>query len=155
MTLDAPLHLQRRIVKHQRHAIDRTVASVATNPFVDVNTVVEIDKIRQIVDPIPDQRLARAEAFANRLENRSRGPNLRMAIHARFGGRNPSKARVLDRGVTVTAINAERSHVMLMAKRRGLGPCHAGIGYIRRALKLNARPKGKGERKDAAVDRES
>jgi hypothetical protein len=55
--------------------------------------------------------------------------------------------------VAVTAINAERSHVVLMAERRRLRPHYARVSYIGRALKLNARPQHKREGKDPRVNR--
>ena len=58
MALQAPLHLQRGVIEHERHTINRAVASIAANPFVDVNAVIEVNEIGQIVDPRPDERLA-------------------------------------------------------------------------------------------------
>src|SRR6266436_2205988 len=63
-----------------------------------------------------------------------------MAVHASLGRRNPGKTRGLDRSVAVPAINPQRRHMMLMAEWRRLWPGDAGIGYIGRALELNARP---------------
>src|SRR5205085_466321 len=56
MAVQAPLHLQGRIVVHQRHAIHGPVTGVATYSFVDVNAVIEVNKVRQIVDASPNQR---------------------------------------------------------------------------------------------------
>src|SRR5580704_10696223 len=53
MTLQTPLHLQRSVVEHQWHPVDRAVAGVATHALVDVNAVIEVNEIREVVDPRP------------------------------------------------------------------------------------------------------
>src|SRR5262249_17975228 len=53
MTFEAPLHLQRRYLIRQRHQVDSPVTGGATNAFVDVNAVIEIDEVRQIVHSSP------------------------------------------------------------------------------------------------------
>ena len=53
VAVQAPLHIQRRSLEHQRHLVDRTVASGAANPFVDVNAVIEIDVIRKAMHAHP------------------------------------------------------------------------------------------------------
>src|SRR5437764_4942423 len=70
MALYAPLHLQRRVIKHQRHPVNGSMASVAAYALVDVNAVIKINEVGKIVDPVPDQRLSRPEAFTHRLEQR-------------------------------------------------------------------------------------
>src|SRR5438034_3905339 len=112
MALDAPLHLQRGVIEHQRHAINRAVTGIAADALIYMNAVVEINKVGQIVHPIPDQRLARPEALAHRLEQGRARPDMRVAVHARLSRRNSGKARSLDRSVKVKAINAERNYVM-------------------------------------------
>src|SRR5208282_2179728 len=126
MTVDAPLHLQRSVVKHQRHAVHRPVAGVASDALVDVNAVIEINEIRKIVDPGPNQRLARAVTFAHRLQQLRSHPHLRVAVHAGLGGGDPGKVGGLDRGMAVTAVNAQPRDVVLMAKGDRLGTGHAG-----------------------------
>jgi hypothetical protein len=153
MTLNAPLHLQRCVVKHQRHAVHRPVAGVAPHPFVDVNAVIKINKVGKIIHPVPQQRLPSAKTFAYRFEQRRRRPDLRMAVHAGLGWRNSSEPRGLNRSVAIAAVDTERSHVVLVAERRRLGPSYARICDIRRALEIYAGPQSKGERKDPHINR--
>jgi hypothetical protein len=53
MAIQAPLHLQRRIIEHKWHAINRTMASVAANALIDMYAVVEINEIGQVVSARP------------------------------------------------------------------------------------------------------
>src|SRR6266480_7590293 len=76
-----------------------------------------------------------------------------MAVHAGLGWRNPGEARGFDRRVAVSTINADGSHVVLMAEGRGLRPGNSSIGYVRRALNLDARPQRKRSSKNARVNR--
>src|SRR5207248_3092956 len=47
VAIEAPLHLQRCVVIHQRHAIHRTMAGVAAYSFINMNAVIEVDEIRK------------------------------------------------------------------------------------------------------------
>ncbi len=140
MAVEAELHLQRRKLIHQRHLVNRTMAGVAAYPFSNVNAVVEIYIVRQLVDAGPFQRVSRAEAFADRLQIRRIGPNLRMAVHAGLSRRNAGEARSLNRCVTVAAIDAEAADVMLMTKRNWLRLSDAGIGNKWSALQFRENP---------------
>ena len=136
MAAETPLHLQAFLLVHQRHLIDRTMARVATDALGHMNAVVEIDEVGKLVDAGPLQRLAAAIAGSDGLEELRVGPDLRVAIHAGLGRRNAGKARGLDRGVAVTAVDAESGHVVLMAEGHRLRLAHSGIRYVRRALNL-------------------
>jgi hypothetical protein len=57
--------------------------------------------------------------------------------------------------VAITAVNANRRHVMLVAEGRRLRPRNPSVGHIRRPLKLNASPQHAGKRKNPGVDRSS
>jgi hypothetical protein len=50
-----------------------------------VDAVVEIHKVRQVVDADPAERAVFAEARAHRFQVRTGGPDLRVAIDARLG----------------------------------------------------------------------
>src|SRR5256885_14418587 len=65
MTVEAPLHLQRLFLHHERHPIDLPMARRAADPLVHVNAVVEVDEVGQIVDARPLDRPAAAEALAH------------------------------------------------------------------------------------------
>src|SRR5947209_17500492 len=47
--------------------------------------------------------------------------------------------------MTITAINAQSSNMMLMTEWHRLWPPHPGIGHIRRALHLGHCPKHRGD----------
>jgi len=68
MTVDAPFHLQRLLLTHQRHQVHLAVTRRAPDALVHVNAVVEVDEIRQIVDTGPLNRLTGAETLPDRLE---------------------------------------------------------------------------------------
>src|ERR1019366_6673809 len=109
---------------------DRTVAGVAPHSLIDMNAVIEKNEIGELIHPRPLQRLAGAVAGADRFEQLSVGPDLRMAVHTSLGGRNAGETRSLNRGVAVAAVNAEPGNVMLMAERHGLRFSHSGVGDV-------------------------
>ena len=53
MTVEAPLHLKRPLLIHEWHLVDRPVAIVASDAFGDVNAVIEINKVRKLIDTRP------------------------------------------------------------------------------------------------------
>ena len=130
MAAKAPLHLQRLLLIHQWHGVNRAMTGVAADPFRDVDAVIEEDEVGKRVHPRPLQRLAGSIAGAYRFEQRRVGPNLRVAVHAGLGGWYSSKAGGLDRGVAVAAVNAESGNMMLVAEGDWLRLAHTGVGYI-------------------------
>src|SRR5579863_8185216 len=68
MTIDAPVHVQRVFLVRERHLIDAAVAGGASDALVDVNTVIEVYKVRQVVDTGPFQRFPAAEAGSHGLQ---------------------------------------------------------------------------------------
>jgi len=140
MAFQTPLHLQRLLLIHKRHLVDWTVAGIAAYAFIDVNAVIEEDEVGKLVHPRPLQRLAGAVTGADRLKQLRVGPDLRVAVHARLGGRDAGKARGLDRSVAVAAINSESGNVVLMAEGDGLWADHLCVSYVGRALQFEHRP---------------
>src|SRR5258707_7734253 len=116
VAVEAPLHLQRCLLVHERHLVHGPVAVVAANALGDVNAVVEIDEVGQLVDARPLERLAGSVAGANGLQHRSVRPNLRVAVHAGLGGRKARETRLFNRSVAVAAVDAKPGHVVLMAE---------------------------------------
>ena len=45
---EAPLHLQRFLLIHQRHRVDRAVAGVAADALGDVDAVIEINEVGKL-----------------------------------------------------------------------------------------------------------
>src|SRR5437879_5466424 len=82
MAIQTPFHLQLVGLISQWQLIDVAVTRLATYPFIDVDRMAEINEVREIVNAGPDQGLVITEAGADRLKQRSAGPNLRMAVHA-------------------------------------------------------------------------
>ena len=132
MTIQAPTHLQRVFPPHQRHFVDRPMTGLAGKPLFEMDAVIEVRKIGQIMNSRPTQRLAGAEAFADRLEHGTVGIELRMTVHTRLGRRDIGEVRIFDTGMTVAAIQANIAHVMFVAKRYGLLPNNAHFGVVRR-----------------------
>src|SRR5207237_5661317 len=95
---------------------DLPVTGRAADAFVYVNAVVEVHEVRQIVHARPLNRSPGAEAVAHRLEVRAVRKDLRMAIHARFGRRDPCERRILDRRMAVPAVDAVAGDVAFMAE---------------------------------------
>ena len=126
----------------------------ATDPFIDVNTVVEVNEIRQIVDPRPLDRPARAKAGAHRFQNRAVGPDLRVAIHADFRARDSRKSLGLDRSVAMAAIDPIIADVMLVAELDGLGPSDVSLGGIGRPIDLGHDPDDSGDNEDSSENTE-
>jgi predicted nucleotidyltransferase len=126
----------------------------ATDPFIDVNTVLEVNEIRQIVHPRPLDRPARAKAVAHRFQNRAFGPNLRVAIHADFRARDSRKSLGLDRSVAVAAIDPIIADVMLMAELNRLRTSDVSLGDIGRPIDLSHDPDDPGEDEDSAENTE-
>jgi len=134
MASEAPFHLQRFLLVHQRHLIDRAVARVAADTLGHVNAVVKENEVGERVDARPLQRFARAIAGADGLKQLGVRPDLRMAVHTGLRRRNPGETGGFDRCMAVAAVDAESGDVMLMAERNRLRLADAGRSHIRRAL---------------------
>ena len=85
MTLQTPLHLQRRCLIEDRHVVDPSVTRRTANAFLHVNAVIEIGEVRQVVNSYPLDRFPAAEARAHRFEIWTIRPDLFMTTHARRG----------------------------------------------------------------------
>ena len=127
VTIDAPVHVQRILFICKWHLVHAAVAGGATDALVEVDAVIEVYKIRQVVYARPFNRFAAAITGAYRLENLGVGPNLRVTAHANLGGWNSSKRRRLDGCMTIPAIDAVVSDVMLMAEGNRLRLYHVDI----------------------------
>jgi hypothetical protein len=139
MAVDAPAHIESVDFKSQRHLIDAAVTGRASDAFIHVNAVIEIDEIGEIVDSRPRNRLAGAITGADRFQNLGVGPDLRVTSHARFCGRQTRERGGFDGRVTVAAVDAIVTDVMFMTERDGLvlGDSHIGgegarVEFVRR-----------------------
>ena len=66
VAVDAPLHIERIYLVHERHRVHPAVARGAADTLVYVNTVVEVDEVGQVVNARPLDRPARADPEAPR-----------------------------------------------------------------------------------------
>ncbi len=140
MAVQAPLHLQRHVLVHQRHLVDTAMAALAAYPFVDMDAVIEIDEVRKIMNTCPLDRDAVAIARAHRLEHLRIGPDLRMAAHTGLGRGKPRKPVLLDRCMAVATVDPQTTHMMLMAEWHRLIADNALLRHIRRAVDLGNEP---------------
>jgi hypothetical protein len=120
VAIEAPAHLHLCSRPGDGHLPDGTMACGASNPFCDVNAVIEIDEFWESVNPRPLDRGVVPKASPDRLEHRTRLPYLRMAGHTGFSRWQSSKGRLLDRGVAIAAVNAKFVGVMAVAERNWL-----------------------------------
>ena len=130
MAIQAPTHIQRRSLENERHLVDGTVTRGAADALVDVNAVIEVDVIGQAVDLDPLNRLVSTKAFANRFEIADIVEEDGMAIHAGLGGRNARIAGTFHAGMTVAAVDAVVSNMVLVAELYRLIAGNAFVGDI-------------------------
>ena len=136
MAVQAPFHLQGVFLVHERHRIHLAVTAVTAHALVDVDTVIEVNKIGEIMHARPLQGLAAGEAEADRSEHGRICPYLRVTVHTSLGGRDSGKARLLHRRMAIPAIQAEAGSVMLMAERNRLFRRNMLRGDVRGTLQL-------------------
>ena len=60
VAVEAPGHLEGRVLRDERHLVDAAVAGLAADALGDVDRVVEVDVVRQVVDLDPLDRLVRS-----------------------------------------------------------------------------------------------
>ena len=96
MAIEAPFHIQGVFNPDERHLVDCTVTAGASDPFGDMDIVPEIDKIGQVVNPVPLEGLLVSPRSSNGLEIRCLGPDERMTCHTGLDGGNARKGSLLD-----------------------------------------------------------
>ena len=94
-----------------------------------MDAVIEIHEIGKVVHAPPFNRFSGCPAISNGLRQRRVRPDLRVARHAGFGGRQTCVMRCLDAGMAVPAIDAIVFHVVFMTERNGLLRRHANEGH--------------------------
>ncbi len=132
VAIQAPAHRERRSLKDKGHLIDRAMAGRAANALVDVDAVIKVDVVGQAMHFNPLDGLVRAVALPNGFQITDVVEENGMAIHAGLGGRYARVSRTLHAGMTVAAVDAFISHVVLVAELYGLIPRHALVGDIGR-----------------------
>ena len=81
---EAPAHEERFPSGNQRHLIDLPVALTAGDALIYMGTVIEIHKVRQVMDAVPRQGLSAKKAVSDGLEHGRVLPDLRVTGHARL-----------------------------------------------------------------------
>ena len=152
MAFQAPLHLQRRRLKHDRHLIDSTVTGRTTDAFVHVNAVIEVSVVRQVVNSDPFDWLAGTKTRADGLEIRTVGPDLLMTAHAGIGGRHTRRGCDLNGGVAITAIDAIITDVMLVTELDRLLSLDGLSRNPGRTVDFSGHPKRCQQNKDGTKD---
>lgn len=92
------------------------MAGHTANAVVHVDAVIKEDKIGRPVDAIPRQSSVIGQAIPEGRQHRRLFPNLRMARHTGFSGRQTGKGRFLDACVAVTAVESQPENVMFVAE---------------------------------------
>ena len=116
MTFKTPFHLQRLRLRDDGHLIDAAMTCRTSDALVHVDRMIEISKIREVMNANPLQGLSVFETVAHRFEIRTVRPNLLVAIHANRGRRYSCRSRGLHGRVTIAAINAVIADVMFVAE---------------------------------------
>jgi hypothetical protein len=82
------------------------MAGITIDSTIHVNAMVEVNKIRKAIDPYPFDGLVLCVTLSNGLQQRTVGPDLRMASHTDLSRWEACKRRLLYRGVTKLAIDS-------------------------------------------------
>src|SRR5690242_15296667 len=97
-----------------------------------MNAMVEINIVRQIMDPVPLQRSIADKTCANRRERGRVVPNLRVTRHAGIGAGHTRKGRLLNGRMAITAINSVIAHVMFVTEGNRLIEGNVHVSGVRR-----------------------
>src|SRR5581483_7326709 len=86
---------------------------------------------------------------------RAGAPDLRVAVHARFGGRHVGKTGRLDTRVTVPAIDPQSADMVRMAEGHRLFARLHGARLVTGAVQLGKSPGEEAQNKNRAKNRDS
>src|SRR5205085_2286785 len=152
VTLQTPFHLQRSVLIDNRHLIHAPVTGRATDAFVHMYAVIEIDVVGQVVYARPLDGLISAPTRAHDLKVRTVVPDLRVTVHAGLGRRHAGPCRRFDRRVTVATVYAVVADVVLVRELDGLVAFDERARVPRRAIDLGQAPRGESEYEQPAED---
>jgi hypothetical protein len=134
MTLQTPRHPQRRMLRNHFHMVDGTMTGGASHSLRNVNTMIEVHKLRKMMHANPGNRLIRTKSVTQRRQHLRIRPHLRMAGHAGLRRRDSRVWRVFNAGVAKAAINAQLLHVVFVAEGNRLFRRNTNTAHIRRAI---------------------
>ena len=152
MTLEAPLHLKRSRLIGKRHQIDAPVTSRASDTLVHMDAVIEIDEVGQVINAGPFEGFAGAPALAYGFEVRAVCPDLRVTVHARFGGRNPGISKFFNRSVTIAAIDRLIAYVMFVTELNRLFARKESLSVVRGSVEFEEHPDDDPNKEDRTED---
>ena len=155
MAIQTPFHVERLRLPCQRHLVDAPVTGFASHSFMYVDAVIEVDEIRYVVDPNPQDRPVVTKARSNRLEHRAVRPYLFVAVHARLCRRDSGKSGLFNGGVAIPAVYADAGHVVFVAEGHRLFSHDILLSYIRRPDDTAPCPYRDHHQEHAAEDREA
>ena len=109
VAVQTPLHTERLGLVDYAHLVHRSVATVATDPAVHVDRVIEVGVVRQTVDLHPRDGLAGLPAFTHRRKTRAVRQDLSfpVTVDAGLGGWEVGVGGHLDEAVAVAAVHSE------------------------------------------------
>lgn len=120
MAVDAPGHCERRDLLYHPHAIDATVACLASHSFPDVDRMIEVDEVRELSDACPWNRPPGSEAQSDRRELPAAEPDVGMTGYTLLSGWNARPGTALGASVAEAAIDAERERMDPVIERHRL-----------------------------------
>ena len=107
-------HSHGHMLVYPGHGLDLPMAGLAENPRGYMRPMIEIDMIRERMNPKPAQELSRIEYSGKFLDLRAIGFRHLVAVHAFFRRRNSGLPRFEYPGMTIRAGNAQGARVKLM-----------------------------------------
>ena len=147
MAIETPFHIKRVRFPCEWHFVQLPVTRGATDAVIDMNAMVEKNKIRRLIDTVPFQPLAIRQTFAHRREHRRILPDLGMAGHTSFSRRHSGKRGLFDRCMAKAAIKSESVDMMLVAERHGLFDRHHFVSRPWRPIHGVQDPAARAEKK--------
>ena len=129
MAIQTPLHREGLDLGHNFHGVDAAVTGDATDTTCDVDAVVEVNKIRQVVNAFPHDWHVLFETDSNRFQQCAFGMNdpkcsltfgcaiSTVAVSTSCGRRNRCVPCLLNSVVAVAAIKLQLSGVELVTER--------------------------------------
>ena len=122
VAVDAPCHRKLFMLVDRFHLVDSTMATLAANARIDVSRVIEVNELRQVVNPLPGNAAARIPALMDRrqllavgMDRRHRSDTLRIgrtvAVDAGCRRRHRRMRRIKDGIVTVATIHLQLASV--------------------------------------------
>lgn len=137
MAFQAPTHSQSPCLIDTFHAVHTIVAFHTTDAAVDVGTMVEINKIGQIMDTHPGNRLAGGVTFSHQCQFGTVRRDPIMAVHANFRGRDCRMSCFFHGGMTVATIQSQFACMEGVGERDGL---RRGVADVDR-LRIGSKPR--------------